>query len=383
MEKFEDEEAFIKSDKSRLCFLSTLIFALLLYSLPLAKLIQSVLVIFPFVGKELSYVIVSLGLWGIIYLLLWFIQRFYVIFFPSFPQVIAALNRRTGVPHVDVIGFWLSLTSAIFFLFTSLLLFPIALTSAFAFGILMFQRVELWPVKERTRHIPPDLIPKPQPMPDETGYDHKTKSLVSVANIKEYRWKFERRLGETCEGFMRLAISLARYQEYKDKNPFLKWPSIPPHEEIIHELTVNGVTDEVIQAVVHFTNMNKDKNFSVYEELMNVLAFVQSMTYDISKEEGKDYWRYPIETLEETKGDCDCLSILAAAIFTSIFHKTVVLLSEKHAAVAVAGAEGFPGNFFEFEGERYYYCETTAEGWRVGEMPQGANIQHFKAYRVQ
>jgi hypothetical protein len=37
----------------------------------------------------------------------------------------------------------------------------------------------------------------------------------------------------------------------------------------------------------------------------------------------------------------------------------------------VAGGDGLSGAYFEKDGVKYYYLETTSEGWRLGEVPEG------------
>jgi hypothetical protein len=87
--------------------------------------------------------------------------------------------------------------------------------------------------------------------------------------------------------------------------------------------------------------------------------------------------------LEEQRGDCDDKTILAAALFYAMRHRVLVLVSQEHLAVAVAGADGLPGVFYEYNGERYYFCEITVDGWRVGELPPGLNPNDFRLYPVR
>ena len=60
-------------------------------------------------------------------------------------------------------------------------------------------------------------------------------------------------------------------------------------------------------------------------------------------------------------------------------YPVLLLLSARaaHAALAVGGAPEDPGEglyFIEHEGEWYYFCETTGDGWKVGEASDRAHI---------
>jgi hypothetical protein len=40
-----------------------------------------------------------------------------------------------------------------------------------------------------------------------------------------------------------------------------------------------------------------------------------------------------------------------------------------HMAVGVKGGEGIYGTYWNYEGSKYYYLETTGDGWDIGEIP--------------
>jgi hypothetical protein len=109
---------------------------------------------------------------------------------------------------------------------------------------------------------------------------------------------------------------------------------------------------------------------NVWEKLNLIVAFVQSFRY--VSEEG-EYPRYPIETLVEGCGDCEDLAILAAAILRQMGFGVVLLAftSEGHMAVGirVLPPGSGDGQTYEWDGDTYYYLETTGAGWTIGRMP--------------
>ncbi len=40
-----------------------------------------------------------------------------------------------------------------------------------------------------------------------------------------------------------------------------------------------------------------------------------------------------------------------------------------HMAVGVKGEESIQGSYYEVDGIRYYYVETTSTGWGIGDVP--------------
>jgi len=121
------------------------------------------------------------------------------------------------------------------------------------------------------------------------------------------------------------------------------------------------------------------------EELANALLdFVQDKGHILSLRcypSTSAEYKYPIETLVEMGGDCDAHAVLYGTLMKEAGFKVLLVLSERigwqyHVAVAVhlekpptnsrADIENF---FFTYNGEKYYYAETTSWNWRVGDLP--------------
>ena len=109
-----------------------------------------------------------------------------------------------------------------------------------------------------------------------------------------------------------------------------------------------------------------------------VLAFVQRLPYirDEVSTGLKEYYRYPVETLvdaavEEKGVDCEDTSLLLASILKPLGFKVALLLVPRHVAVGVKGpltATRFWNN--QYNQSDYFYCETTGQGWRLGQVPK-------------
>jgi len=50
-------------------------------------------------------------------------------------------------------------------------------------------------------------------------------------------------------------------------------------------------------------------------------------------------------------------------------YDAVLLLPPGHMAVGIWGNEGYLGSYYNYEGKRYYFCETTGDWWTMGLIP--------------
>ena len=121
------------------------------------------------------------------------------------------------------------------------------------------------------------------------------------------------------------------------------------------------------------------REYSVYDEVSFVLAFVQSLPYtsDSVTSGFDEYPRFPLETLVDGGGDCEDTSILFATLTLIMNYSTVYINPPKHYAVGVLGKD-LPGYYWTYNNKTYYYCETTGEGFKIGEIPD--EYKDAKAY---
>lgn len=110
---------------------------------------------------------------------------------------------------------------------------------------------------------------------------------------------------------------------------------------------------------------------SASERVELAISFVQSLAYTSdSVTAGYDeYQRYPVETLVDRGGDCEDTAILLGAILEQMGYGVRGVLLPGHMALAIKGDASLSGNYYTQDGARYYYVETTSDGWRVGDIP--------------
>ncbi len=118
-------------------------------------------------------------------------------------------------------------------------------------------------------------------------------------------------------------------------------------------------------------NAAQQEGFSAYQTVEFAATFVQSLPYTVDSitTPYDEYPRYPIETLVDNGGDCEDTSILLASIIDEMGYGVVLLMLPNHVAVGVKGGEDIYGTYYDYEGSKYYYLETTGENWGIGKIP--------------
>ncbi len=164
------------------------------------------------------------------------------------------------------------------------------------------------------------------------------------------------------------------YDVYKHYHENMPHPVIYKGKE--EEIRVYVTPDEPIIKNIVSIIKNQCKS---EEELANALLdFVQEKSYALSNRYYyTNEYKYPIETLVEMGGDCDTHAILYATLLKAAGFKVLILLNGNHMAVAVHLTNPPTHNtqesywFITYQGEKYYFAETTGWGWRVGDCPSG------------
>jgi hypothetical protein len=149
----------------------------------------------------------------------------------------------------------------------------------------------------------------------------------------------------------------------------------------------------ILQEIKKLTSKNE---LNEIDTLQFVLDFIQeSIVYELDSESRdlampKEYIRYPDEILFDQKGDCDCKSFLATVFYYLMGYDVILLLSRElgHSAVAVSVKENETIGFIskdslddvtiEINGRKYYYCETTTDGFLIGDINEGVNVDKFE-----
>lgn len=194
-----------------------------------------------------------------------------------------------------------------------------------------------------------------------------------------------------------LAIDRKRLNELRDKNrsqPLEFRRSLEDH--IVHSRS-----DDIFQFCVVLEALFRKYQLSPWDRLQTVLGFCQQpniryvldesdeSTRDLDGSRIGDYCRYPLETLVDKQGDCDCHSILAACLCYTLGYDCCVFSIRTKNAKSLHLALGImppaanillPDSIVARIGKRhYYYCETTG-AWQIGRMPADLDPQTIEIW---
>lgn len=126
--------------------------------------------------------------------------------------------------------------------------------------------------------------------------------------------------------------------------------------------------------------------YDSYDQVSFILAFVQSLPYtsDNVTQGYNEYPRFPIETLVEDGGDCEDTSILFASITLLMGYGTVYINPPNHYAVGILG-NNIHGTYWTYpkdSNKTYYYCETTGDNFKIGQLPEEFYGQSASIYEI-
>jgi hypothetical protein len=191
-------------------------------------------------------------------------------------------------------------------------------------------------------------IASPTPPPDEQWYDENFSWTYN--NVQ---WNFNVQISQSIYDFYKYdsdhtSENFSGYALTSEDKSFL--------QDVTTKLKVNGAS----------------YGYSDYDNAMNVLTFVQSIPY-AEDTANPEYTKYPIETLKDDQGDCKDKAILAAAMLHEMGYDVVLLQYQQHMAVGID--INASGTYFEYDGARYYYAETTSVNWDIGDMPDALDGQ--------
>jgi hypothetical protein len=142
--------------------------------------------------------------------------------------------------------------------------------------------------------------------------------------------------------------------------------------------------DSYLQSLAAKINATATRQgYSPYQEVNFVLAFVQSTPYatDLNSTGYQDYPRFPVETLVDNVGDCKSHSILFATLTLMLGYGTVFINPPDHLAVGILG-NNLQGTYWTYDNQTYYYCETTGEGFTIGQLPAQFNGEGAYVYPI-
>jgi hypothetical protein len=121
----------------------------------------------------------------------------------------------------------------------------------------------------------------------------------------------------------------------------------------------------------------KDKNSLGYAEFAAfTIACVQHTTYLLPDKLFGIYT--PLEVIQSKTGDCDSRAVLLYSILKDFGYEVCIFYSDyyQHAMLGIAYVGA--GDYVKYGGVKYFFVETTATGWEIGDLPPDwSNTNHW------
>jgi predicted transglutaminase-like cysteine proteinase len=210
---------------------------------------------------------------------------------------------------------------------------------------------------------------------------------VNFGREYSFEWSFENQ-----DYGIILNIPDETYNEYKNFQTDERRPSLKKDmagfvtydEDVIVDLSKK--LDQLIEG------------FDEVKKINFILRFVQeiiSYKSDSSTKNEEEYWRYPVETLVDGKGDCEDSAVLFASITKVLGFDTALLLyildedeSKQigHLAAGISISEDVDGKFVVSNNKKYYYCETAYDSkkgeslFKIGDVPSEVKDKYNSPY---
>lgn len=176
---------------------------------------------------------------------------------------------------------------------------------------------------------------------------------------KGFEWNYDEK-----KWSLTLSIPESIYDFYKNQNR--------PATEDYSIYVTHPFDDEYIKSIIEKINfMSIHEDYTEAERVNLIISFVQSLpyTFDNISTPFDEYPRYPLETLVDGGGDCEDTSILSAALLSEMGYEVILLNLPNHVACGIH-IENVYGVHYVYQEKKFYYLETTGEGWKIGEIPE-------------
>lgn len=183
-------------------------------------------------------------------------------------------------------------------------------------------------------------------------------------------------------GMVQADVSIDRemYQYYRSLG---RYYAIEEYKNYVNDANNRAIIAEIVEAIRNTANSHGYSDAAVVREIAKFVQDTIEYQYDFDTTGEEEYPRYPIETLYERQGDCEDTSILMAALLKELGYEVGFLNPPEHLAVVLRTSDDYSGGaYYEIDGHRYLYIESTGSGWKIGEIPEDVQGQPAAFYAI-
>lgn len=372
---------------SSTALVSTFVYAIL-YTL--FYLLNFELIRMPFLGDELGFVVASTAFYGLVWAIVRQVMIEQSLSGKPVEHFLMLFNRNTGLSGLNysILFFTVvAIFASIFFYGGDFLPLQLAILIGVWVNSKYVTRAN-WIVHDRFF----------LPLLDES-WEEEEEAEGKVA--KTYAWELDPIDAPlSVQGELTLHFVPEEIEELRDRNPF-RTDASQDFDTNIEQLFRTKINERHLKRINRYIAQKAyDNGLSGLDTMQFILDFVQepNIKYLSDAESvetgGQEYARFPVETLFDKHGDCDCKAVLAAALYRNAGYKVAYITSNSHAAIAVACPEEWfkyyrtgqlyasdPEALLSKDGLYYYFCETTGDSFRIGQYGSGTTpvqFTHFK-----
>lgn len=168
--------------------------------------------------------------------------------------------------------------------------------------------------------------------------------------------------------WIEITIDSEMYTHYRN---LARYHGIDNYHYYINDSNNMAIISEIVSIIRDVTDDFSYSDAAVAREVAKFVQDVIEYQYDSDTTGEDEYPRYPIETLYEGQGDCEDTCILMAALLKELGYEVGFLHVPGHVAVALRTADNYDGGaYYEINGHRYLFIESTGSGWNIGDIPE-------------
>ncbi len=198
----------------------------------------------------------------------------------------------------------------------------------------------------------------------------------TTSDYKEKNFKWT-----SLDGKYNLTISLRMdYNVYTYYRSLDRYYDINDYDKYIDDLYSKQAVELIVSNLKDIQQQTGYTDGQIAREAIN---FVQSVIEYESDPDGRgmtEFPKYPLETLFDKAGDCEDSAMLMASIIDELGYGAVLVDLPGHMAIGIQGGDNIEGTYYNYNGKRYYYTETTGTGWKLGAMPEQYKDQKAVIY---
>ena len=198
------------------------------------------------------------------------------------------------------------------------------------------------------------------------GLDFSNQTIPVID--RSYTWEYD---GE--EYTFDIAIPEPLYQYYSEKTRY--------RTQDYRGYIMHPYDDDYVRVLLsEFDRIIGLTQLTEEDKVGLVCSFVQNLEY---KQDSAtlEHPKYPVETLFDGGGDCEDTTILMSHLLREMDVDTALIYMPGHMALAVEGNS--TGRKWNLDNTTYYYLETTAKGWWLGDVPFSYNYTEYTLFPIE